>query len=187
MRFKTLHPSPTVGGTARPVPRWAVRCARLIPLIVLPSCLWRLPFAFDYDMGQVYAVHKTWHWWVILYVFGLSLLAEGLAHLSYGLVAGWGETVPSWIPGIGGRRVPPLAAIVPATLGGLALTALWGQLPLALLHLGAPLVEYSNGWWKALGLAAGLPLSLWGPLLLALTYAYYQRRRGERDAADPAG
>ncbi|MFF1906479.1 hypothetical protein [Kitasatospora sp. NPDC058218] len=180
MRIRTLHPSPPVGDTARPVPRWAIRCARLVPLLVLPSCLWRLPFAFDYEMGQVYAVHQPWHWWVILYVFGLSLLSEGLAYLSFGLVARWGEVAPSWLPLVGGRRIPPFAAIVPATLGGLALVVLWDPLPLALLHIGGvPLVEYSSGWWKALAAAATLPLTLWGPLLLAVTYAYYLRRRGE--------
>ncbi|MFF0387549.1 hypothetical protein ACFYS8_02510 [Kitasatospora sp. NPDC004615] len=179
MRFSLLHPSPTVGNTARPVPRWAVRSAQLIPLAVLPSCIWRLPFAFDFEMGQVYEVHKTWHWWVILYVFGLSVLSEGLAYLSFGLAAGWGEVVPAWIPLIGGRRVPPFAAIVPATLGGLGLVALWDPLPLAFLDLGVPMVEYSNGWWKALAATATMPLVLWGPLVLALTFAYYRRRREE--------
>ncbi|MBO0651254.1 hypothetical protein J1792_00020 [Streptomyces triculaminicus] len=179
MRFKT-HPSPTVGNTARPVPPWAIRVARVIPLAVLPSCIWRLPFAFNYEMGQVYAVHKTWHWWVILYVFGLSLLSEGLAYMSFGLVAGWGEVVPSWIPFIGGRRVAPLAAIIPATLGALGLIALWDQLPFGFLNVGGfHMVGYSSGWWKALAATATLPLTLWGPLLLALTYAYYKRRRGE--------
>ncbi|MFE2409969.1 hypothetical protein ACFXDE_16700 [Kitasatospora sp. NPDC059408] len=180
MRFKTFHPSPTVGNTARPVPPWAIRVARVIPLAVLPSCIWRLPFAFNYEMGQVYAVHKTWHWWVILYVFGLSLLSEGLAYMSFGLVAGWGEVVPSWIPFIGGRRVAPLAAIIPATLGALGLIALWGQLPFGFLNIcGFDTVGYSSGWWKALAATATLPMTLWGPLLLALTYAYYKRRRGE--------
>ncbi|MFD7644560.1 hypothetical protein ACFV4P_28380 [Kitasatospora sp. NPDC059795] len=180
MRIKALHPSPSVGDTARPVPRWAVRCAQLIPLVVLPSCLWRLPFALDYEMGQVYAVHKTWHWWVILYVCGLSLLSEGLAYLSFGLVARWGEVAPSWLPVIGGKRIPPFAAIVPATLGGLALIVLWGPLPLGFLHIGGVhMIEYSSGWWKALAAVATLPLTVWGPLLLAVTYAYYRRRRGE--------
>ncbi|MFB7532215.1 hypothetical protein ACFC0C_29170 [Streptomyces sp. NPDC056178] len=73
-----------------------------------------------------------------------------------------------------------LPSCVPATLGSLALIALWDPLPLAFLHIGGvPLVEYSNGWWKALAAVATLPLTLWGPLLLAVTYAYYTRRRGE--------
>lgn len=183
MRITTLHPTPRTGGTARPVPDWAVRCARLIPLVVLPSCLWRLPFAFQYEMGQVYLVHKPWHWWVILYVFGLSVLSEGLAYLSFGLVSRWGEVAPSWIPFIGGRRIPPLAAIIPATLGGLGLIALWDPLPFGFLHLfGVPLVGYSNGWWKSLAAVCTLPLTLWGPLLLAVTFAYYKRRRGEASA-----
>lgn len=96
-----------------------------------------------------------------------------------GRAPGIGRHLP-WLPDIGGKRIPPLAAIVPATLGGLALIALWDPLPLALLHIGGvPLVEYSNGWWKALAAVATLPLTLWGPLLLAVTYAYYTRRRVE--------
>lgn len=149
--------------------------------------MWRLPFAFGYEMGQVYQVHKPWHWWVILYVFGLSVLSEGLAYLTFGLLARWGEIAPSWMPFIGGRRIPPLAAIVPGALGGLGLIALWDPLWLALFHIGGvPLVEYSNGWWKTLAMGATLPLTLWGPLLLAVTYAYYKRRR-EEPLASPNG
>ncbi len=33
--------------------------------------------------------------------------------------------VPGWIRFIGGRRVAPYAAIIPATLGGLSLIAIW--------------------------------------------------------------
>ncbi|MER5873740.1 hypothetical protein [Streptomyces sp. NPDC002044] len=39
--------------TERPVPRWAVRTARAIPFVLLPHCLWRLPFAFGFDMGMI--------------------------------------------------------------------------------------------------------------------------------------
>ncbi|MGW2681256.1 hypothetical protein [Streptomyces sp. NPDC001436] len=50
----------------------------------------------------------------------LSVLSECLALPTLGLVRSWGETVPRWIPHLGGRRVPPLAAVVPALLGAAA-------------------------------------------------------------------
>ena len=35
---------------------------------------------------------------------------------------------------------------------------------------------FASGWWEALLIACYLPLLLWGPLLLLLTWAYYRRR-----------
>ncbi|KAA2264305.1 hypothetical protein F0L68_07745 [Solihabitans fulvus] len=163
--------------TERPVPRWAVVTARAIPFVVLPQSLWRLPFAFGFTMGMVEPNAPAMPEWAPYYVFGLSLLSEGLALLSFGLVRGWGEVVPAWLPLIGGKRVPPFAAIVPAAVGGLALTVLWGgQLPARFHLLGLSRVGFANGWWDALATVCSSPLTLWGPMLLAVTFAYYQRR-----------
>ncbi len=65
--------------------------------------------------------------WNASYVIGLSILTESLGLLCFGLVRWWGEVVPEWIPRLGGRRIPPLAVIVPAALGALTLTALTVQ------------------------------------------------------------
>ncbi|WP_329561221.1 hypothetical protein [Kitasatospora sp. NBC_01266] len=112
------------------------------------------------------------------YVFGLSLLTEALALLCAGLVSGWGEVAPAWPPLIGGRRVAPAAAIVPATLGGLGLVALWDPMPLAWFGvLGFHEVGYRNDWWRALAYVCTGPVMLWGPIVLALAYAYSRRRR----------
>ncbi|RSS60788.1 hypothetical protein [Streptomyces sp. WAC06614] len=55
------------------------------------------------------------------------------------------------MPLIGGRRVAPLAAIIPAALGGLGLVALWDTMPLAWFDLlGFHEVSLSNGWWRGL-------------------------------------
>ena len=35
----------------------------------------------------------------------------------------WGETFPRWLPVLGGRRVPPALAIVPAALVSVVVTA----------------------------------------------------------------
>jgi len=39
------------------------------------------------------------------YMIFLSALSMGLALLTLGLVHGWGQRVPHWVPRIGGRRM----------------------------------------------------------------------------------
>ncbi|MFI1970219.1 hypothetical protein [Streptomyces cinnamoneus] len=175
--MKTTPLSPVE--TERPVPRWAMVTARAIPLVLLPQCLWRLPFAFHFQMGMAHdpdaAVWPVWA--TIPYVFGLSLLTEALALLCFGLVRGWGEVAPAWLPFIGGKRIPPAAALVPATLGGLGATAFWA--PSVLVWLGLiedDSVGYVNGGWETLARVCIAPGTLWGPMVLALTYGYYVRR-----------
>ncbi|MFF4603630.1 hypothetical protein ACFY12_12935 [Streptomyces sp. NPDC001339] len=172
------RPATASHDTERPVPRWAVVTAHAIPFVLLPHCLWRLPFAFNFTMGTIDPNASPMPWpWGVPYVFGLSVLTEALALLCFGLVRGWGETAPGWLPVIGGKRIPPLAAIIPATLGGLAATALWGSGLLAWLHVpGFHALGYSNGWWELLARLSISPAMLWGPMVLALTYAYYVRR-----------
>ncbi|MFF4268232.1 hypothetical protein [Streptomyces virginiae] len=165
-----------LGDTERPVPRWALRFAKALPFVVLPHCLWRLPFAFDFSMGTVDPSAPPMPWWAPAYVFGLSVLTEALALLCTGLVSGWGEVVPRWVPFIGGQRVAPLVAVIPAVLGGLALVAMFGLFPLAWAGV-LPEVGYSNGWWMALARVCVTPAMLWGPIVLALAWAYYRRRR----------
>jgi len=161
--------------TKRPVPSWAVVVAHAIPLLLLPQCLWRLPFAFGFDMGMEDQGSKPPLWLSIPYVFGLSLTTEGLALLSFGLVRGWGEIVPAWLPLIGGRRIRPMAAVVPATLGALGTIAFWLPSLLAWTGVGEG-VGFDNTGWMILARVCVAPGMLWGPLLLTLTYAYYVRR-----------
>ncbi|WP_225882115.1 hypothetical protein [Streptomyces aureocirculatus] len=163
-------------GTERPVPRWAERVAHAIPLVLLPQCLWRLPFAFGFDMGTGTGSMGS-PWVSIPYVFGLSLVTEGFALLGFGLVRGWGEVVPGWVPLLGGLRVRPAAALVPAVLGGTAATLLFGQFTLAALDIGLHFGDFDNGAWEVAGRACLLPAGLWGPMVLALSVHYFVRRR----------
>ncbi|MFD0855924.1 hypothetical protein ACFQ07_27040 [Actinomadura adrarensis] len=175
MAIRLFHAAPSVSDTQRPVPRWALRSAYAIPLLLLPSCLWRLPFAFGFQMGQVGDETMPALWISIPYVFGLSVLTEAVALLSIGLVRRWGEVAPAWIPFIGGKRIRPTAVIVPAAIGGLAMTAVSVMMTLT----WAGVINgtgYENLWWEALAKACISPIGLWGPLMLALTYAYYVRR-----------
>lgn len=173
----TVTPPITRPGTAAPVPRWADRLAHLIPLMTLPSGLWRLGLALGFSMGTVDESGAPLHLigWEIPYVVGLSIFAELVALTAFGLVRPWGEVVPGWIPLIGGRRVAPYAAIVPAVLGSLALIAIWSY-GFRGLFTGMP-IPFAGDGWAALMIACYLPLNLWGPALLVLTWAYWRRRR----------
>ncbi|GHG99484.1 hypothetical protein [Streptomyces lanatus] len=109
-----------------------------------------------------------------LYLILLFVVSEALGLLTLGLVQPWGETVPRWIPRLGGRSVPPLAAVVPATLGALVSMATVYYFFLAIVFGGFPPGHSTTE--KALLTASYLPLLAWGPLLGAVTYAYYRRR-----------
>ncbi|MFI6638853.1 hypothetical protein [Streptomyces sp. NPDC050504] len=188
MALKIIHTPPPVNDTARPVPRWALRLAYALPLILLPSCLWRLPFALHFEMGQIHDGGMPDYWVSIPYVLALSVLSEVIAILTVGLVRGWGEVAPSWIPFIGGRPVRPAAATVPAVVGGLILTALFTNVPLGegrnLTVYGiVEGVGYTSGAWQALATVCVSPIALWGPVTIALGVAYHRRRRGEHHLA----
>ncbi|MFJ8847279.1 hypothetical protein ACIRFF_30770 [Streptomyces cyaneofuscatus] len=188
MTLKILHRPPSVSDTERPVPRWAMRLAYALPLLLLPACLWRLPFAVHFTMGQEAQEGGLPALWVsIPYVLGLSVLTESVAILTIGLVRGWGEVAPAWIPVIGGRRVRPMAAVVPAVLGGLILTFVFTAVPLGggrhlTLYGVIDSVGYSNGAWNALATVCVTPLAAWGPITIALAIAYYRRRTRGVDA-----
>ncbi|MFE6274410.1 hypothetical protein ACFVQ9_37130 [Streptomyces goshikiensis] len=170
------RPTTTAHGTERPVPPWASLTARAIPLLLLPQCLWRLPFAFGFEMGlEAEGAMPSSLWVSVPYVFGLSLVTEGLALLSFGLVRGWGEVAPAWLPFIGGKRIAPFAAVVPAALGGLGATAFWAPVPLSWFGEGDA-AAFSSGGWETLAALCITPGMLWGPLVLLLTCAYYARR-----------
>jgi hypothetical protein len=106
-----------------------------------------------------------------LAIIGISVMQEALALLALGLVRPWGEVVPQWIPVAGGRRVRPLAVVVPAGLGTLILTSvavsqlfLWGR-------SGGEMSESGRTVFSI----CYLPLVLWGPLLGVATASYYVR------------
>jgi hypothetical protein len=176
MTTKLMHKVPATSDTERPAPRWALRLAYALPLLLLPSCLWRLPFAFDFTMGQVQDTRMPGLAISIPYVFGLSILTEVAALASIGLVSRWGETFPTWVPIVGGKRVPPMVVIIPATIGGLVMTCVTAMMGLTWFGVieGVP---YENLWWEALAKTAIAPIAVWGPTVLALTAAYHVRRR----------
>ena len=161
------------------MPRWADRLAHVIPLLALPSALWRLAVALGFSLGRLNDSGEvsTSIGWPAVYLVAVTLLTEGLALTAFGLVRPWGEVAPAWLPFIGGRPVRPRAAIVPATLGSVALMLIW---TVGFWHVwtGAQAHQMASPFWAVVFAGCYAPLNLWGPALLALTWAYRRRRSG---------
>lgn len=150
-----------------------VRCAWAVPWMILPTALWRLPFAFGFGMGMVDPDAPPWEWWAVPYTVGLIVVIEVLAFLTVGLVEPWGERLPRWLPVVGGRPVRPRVVAVVAALGGTALSVLW--ISDGIRWLRGDHVQFSSPWWEGLAAACLLTHVLWGPLLLVVTFAYWRR------------
>lgn len=163
------------------VPRWARRVACAVPLVVLPSGIWRLGVLFAEDKrGGVIE-----DWAMNGYIVFLTLFSEVLAFAAVGLVARWGEVVPCWVPWLRGRRVPTAAAVVPAAIGATILTLVLTVIAIVTTvtqsktdgdPLPADFPSRAGGWETVYFYAAYVPLVLWGPMLGILTYAYWRRR-----------
>ncbi|NDU74317.1 hypothetical protein GWI34_16980 [Actinomadura sp. DSM 109109] len=176
------------------VPRWARIAALAVPFTVLPSGLWRIAaFALHLPILSGDALDVGGEaggdlpGWVPLevYVVALSIVSEVVAFTAVGLVAGWGEVFPRWLPGLRGRRVPVAAAVVPGLAGAAALTVMWTLSVVNCLVFqeniqGRPLPEgfpiHFHDWQGVLGVVAYAPLVAWGPLLAVVTLAYWRRR-----------
>lgn len=154
------------------VPRWAVLTAYAVPLVTLPSGLWRIALV----AGLPVASDPVRTGWGVLYVLTLTAVTEALALLTLGLVQPWGEVVPRWIPLIGGRPVRPLAAVIPALLGAAVLFLLSivvGVVQTRSLTSGS---LTNSATQEVLLVACYAPLLAWAPLLAVSAIAYYRRR-----------
>ncbi|GGX73361.1 hypothetical protein [Streptomyces hiroshimensis] len=159
-------------------PRWVVLTARAVPLAVLPSGLWRMAMAVGIPVGWSGQLAEDWQPGLETssYITLLTIVTETLAFLTIGLVSQWGERVPHWIPFLGGKHIPVGAAVVPAALGALAVTAFtlpmfWGGMPADAGGSDAP--QGVAAWIMN---ACYVPLLLWGPMVAVLTVAYTRRR-----------
>ncbi|RMI32667.1 hypothetical protein [Nocardia stercoris] len=158
------------------VPRWTELAAWATVGCTIPSCIWRVTAGFGVDVGFTGELGRLYHGpTFVTYVWILTLVSQSAALLTLGLVRPWGEWVPAWIPVLGSRRIHPLVAIVPAALGGLAVTTLSAAVALS---PRSPLTDPDFPHGTA-GVVMGLcyaPLLAWGPLVIAVTAAYARRR-----------
>ncbi|MCK1795665.1 hypothetical protein MTQ01_06510 [Streptomyces sp. XM4193] len=162
------------------VPRWVVLTAHAVPLVCLPSALWRLAFAAGLPVTRLQLTDAA----QVLYVLLLAVVSEGLALLTLGLVQRWGEVFPRWMPLLGGRRVPPLPATAAALLGAAALAVLLARVFHSnLTEVGQDGIGTPAQF--ALMLVCYIPMLAWPPLLAVVAVAYHRRRVGPRAGTGP--
>ncbi|MFJ7064083.1 hypothetical protein [Streptomyces sp. NPDC101115] len=171
------------------VPRWAALAAHAVPLVVLPSGLWRLALAFGLPVAES-SPYLDPSPGEFAYMLGLTALFELLAFLTLGLVRPWGEAFL-------GRRVNARAATAAALAGTVGLVAAIGWSAYAeFAGLAADDPTVMTTAQQALFLVCYAPLAAWPPLLAAVAVAYYRRRtrrgtgrgtsRGQYGAGRPA-
>ncbi|GAB3762454.1 hypothetical protein [Microlunatus parietis] len=100
-------------------------------------------------------------------------LPVGGALLTTGLVRPWGERLPSWLPGLGGRRVPIWLAVVPGA--GAAIMILQFGLRTTPGTIAAVATMTPENWGAT---APGLFILPWGIALALAVYGYAARRLG---------
>lgn len=163
--------------TSTAPPRWAVLGAWLVPLLILPSAIWRTSVVLRDDRGVLLAV-RDGGWYLLL----LGVLSLSLGLLTVGLVRPWGEVYPRWLPVLGGRAVAVRRIARIAVAGGVALIVLTGWTiffnavhPFRMPVLVGNDAERSAPDWTIMRLY--LPMVLWGPLVIAIARDYRRRHQ----------
>jgi hypothetical protein len=165
--------------TSHGAARWgrgAVAVAVAVPLLYAATrYAWALGIPLGITEEFLREGQATGLWWAGA---ALATLAVAGSILTLGLIQRWGEVVPGRAPFLGGRRVRPWLAIVPASLVAVLVTSA-GLMFVRLLLTDAFTEVFAFGrdiGWIAL--APELLWPVWGLALAAATLAYYYRRRG---------
>lgn len=147
----------------------AVIVAVVTPLIYCATrWLWALGFSLGVDPEWYREGQENGLW-----LAGASLATLGGlgAILTLGLIQRWGEVFPRWMIGLRGKRVPPMLAVVPATVVALLVTSA------GVMYIRMALYRGVDGRW-----VTGMPETLWpvwGAALFLAALAYHRRRRLE--------
>ncbi|MFD1540709.1 hypothetical protein [Nonomuraea guangzhouensis] len=155
--------------------RWGRRAVYIAATVPLAYCATRWCWALGVPLGvskeflDEGARDAPGIWLAGAY---LATFGAGGGLLTLGLVQRWGEVFPRWILGLRGRRVPPLLAIIPATLVAIIVTV-----------AGMTYIRWAlSGRFTMAEWGAWLPETLWpvwGGALAAAALAYHLRRRGQ--------
>jgi hypothetical protein len=152
--------------------RWAAAVAVISPLIYAGTrWAWALgiPLGISDEYLRLGAIDGAW-------VAGAALASVAVvgAGLTVGLVAPWGEVFPRWMPAVGGRGVPPMLAILPASLVAVIVTSA-GLMFIRMLANDRSGALTADGW-APMGPTVLWPV--WGLALGIATLGYHLRRRG---------
>ncbi|MFF0372076.1 hypothetical protein [Micromonospora sp. NPDC005087] len=159
----------------QPVPRWTrlwAYAAVALPVVgwAVPHALWVLGVPFGISERELNDIHLN-----LSTPTGVAItLVPPLAGLLVlGLVQPWGQQFPHWVPGLHGRRVPRLLAVIPAGVVALALVT-YGVLSVAVFvgQLLAGDLRWSDVW-EGWAVATTLLVFLgWGVSLGVTTTGY---------------
>jgi hypothetical protein len=174
---RSRHACVSCGRSDRPAPAWTTppralswgRIAVAVAVVAnLPYELTRVAWFFGWPVGISDEFHRMMADTPGMLAMGLGLAVMGIGGgiLTHGLVHRWGEVYPRWIWFKAGKRVPPLLAIIPASVVAVVLV------PAGLMNTQLPL-DGDN--WAVNG--PGILWVVWGAALGTATYAYYLRRR----------
>ena len=158
--------------------QWLVRHRRVVTVLAaigpLPYAIVRLTWLTPWPIGLADGADEAITAWGLM----LSLGAWMGTILTLGLILPWGERVPRWLPRVGGRPVPPAAAIVPGGIvaGLLCLAAV----PWTLTFLQAPTSGFAPYFFI-------LPVGYWGVMLALAVWAYAGHRSQQPVSAVPPG
>lgn len=168
VRHDEAAPWTTLAAVSRWGP-WAVGIAVAIPVLYAAT---RWAWALGIPLGiseEFFREGQESGLWIA--GAGLASFAVVGALLTLGLWQRWGEEFPRWLPLLGGRRVPPNLAVVPATIVAVFVTS--AGLEYWRLVLAGPMeMEMS---WTTLGPELLWPI--WGVALAAAALGYRLRRR----------
>ncbi|MGW0517559.1 hypothetical protein [Crossiella sp. NPDC003009] len=167
----------------RPVPalatpaaaaRWGKWCAYLAFLVPLAYAVTRWAWFAGFSLGLISEEFlregQENGLWIAGAGLGTFAALGGL--LTLGLVYPWGEVYPFWVPGLRGKRVRPLAAIIPATFVAVIVTA---------AGLGVFLRMVGRVGFTEFIVNPMTFFPFWGLALGGATVAYFLRRRVECD------
>lgn len=146
--------------------RWAVLVACLAPL---PYEVTRIAWYLGFPLGVSDDFLRMMQGTPGMLEVGLGCAVASAVGgvLTHGLVARWGEVYPRWIWFRAGRRVPPVLAVVPASIVALTI------IPAGLMLLWT---TEARGTWALWVTSLFWPV--WGVGLGVATIAYHRRRRG---------
>lgn len=162
--------------------RWARRASLACLVCVLPSIVWRLAMLAGVETGLAEAADYRATAGTIAYVLALDVVQLVAAVLCVGLVMTWGERVPGWLPGLGGRRIHRL---VPTALGGLGALLVTYFVVGILVGFGKTWLGLADGWTpdaamngvqRTVLMLAYAPLLAWPALIVAAVVGYWRRR-----------
>jgi hypothetical protein len=157
--------------------RWgrvAVYLAMVAPIVyALTRYAWALgiPLGMSEEQLRMGQQSGTWTSGLFLATFGLVGAA-----LMLGLAQRWGEVLPGWMPGVGGRRVPIALAVVPASIVSVLLLVGGITIGSGFAHMAQTAVATGQNVWIVVGPTLLFPV--WGAALAVATLGYYYRRRG---------